>query len=420
MSRARTARARPCFRPTALRLVHLSDLHLGFRQYQRLTPAGINQREADVAASFKRAIDRVIELRPELVVIGGDVFHTVRPTNPAIVHAFQQFSRLRAALPDTLVVMVAGNHDTPRSTETGCILRLFRELGIVAVTDRPERLDFPERDLSILAVPDVPGTRPRLVPEGAARHQVLLLHGEVEGMLPPHAAAVDRAALEITKEELGAERWSYVALGHYHVYRQIAPNAYYSGSIDYTSANAWGELYEQRVGGIPGKGLIEHDLESGRHTFHPIAATRDLVDLPPINARGLAVGDIDAAIRAAVDGCPGGIDDKVVRLVIRDIPRHVARDLDHKAVREYKRRALHFLVDTRRPEMVRAASSGAPGRRPSLADVVREKLQSRATDPQVDREALVALGLHYLALAESEHAGLGMAAGAAAPQEGGE
>jgi len=68
-----------------VRLLHLSDLHLGFRQFQRTTPAGINQREWDVAQSFTRAIDRVIELRPDLVLIAGDVFHTVRPTNPAIL-----------------------------------------------------------------------------------------------------------------------------------------------------------------------------------------------------------------------------------------------------------------------------------------------------------------------------------------------
>ena len=62
-----------------MRLVHLADLHLGFRQYQRLTPAGINQREADVAGTFRRALDRVIALRPDLVLVAGDVFHTVRP-----------------------------------------------------------------------------------------------------------------------------------------------------------------------------------------------------------------------------------------------------------------------------------------------------------------------------------------------------
>src|SRR6185369_9381962 len=112
-----------------MRLVHLADIHLGFRQYQRQTPAGINQREADVAAAMRRVIDKVIELKPDLVLIAGDVFHTVRPTNPAILHAFIQFSRLTSSLPGTRIVMVAGNHDTPRSAETGSILKLFSQLG---------------------------------------------------------------------------------------------------------------------------------------------------------------------------------------------------------------------------------------------------------------------------------------------------
>src|SRR5688500_1398814 len=105
-----------------MRLAHLSDLHLGYRQYQRQPPGGINQREAEVAAAFTRAIDGVVAVRPDVIVFGGDIFHTVRPTNPAILHAFAQFSRLRAALPDVPVVVVAGNHDTPRAVETGCIL----------------------------------------------------------------------------------------------------------------------------------------------------------------------------------------------------------------------------------------------------------------------------------------------------------
>ncbi|HEY2855413.1 MAG TPA: DNA repair exonuclease [Gemmatimonadaceae bacterium] len=384
-----------------MRLVHLSDLHLGFRQYQRLTPGGINQREADVARSFQSAIGRTIELRPELVLVGGDVFHNVRPTNPAIVHAFLQFSRLRAALPQTTVVMVAGNHDTPRAAETGSILRLFRELGIHVAYADAERFHFADLNLSVLAVPDVPGKRPAFTPDPQARYNVLLLHGEVQGMLPAHAASADRAALEIPLSELGAAMWDYVALGHYHVYRQIEPNAYYSGSLDYTSANTWGELFEERAAGVPGKGIIERNLESGAQTFHPLPPSRPIIDLPPISARGLTVAEVDERILASVNGCRGGIEDKIVRLIVRDLPRHIARDLDHKALRELKRRALHFHLDTRRPEMVRLAGHGAPGKRPSLADVVREKLMSRVLESDIDRKELVALGLRYLAEAES-------------------
>jgi hypothetical protein len=297
--------------------------------------------------------------------------------------------------------MVAGNHDTPRAAETGSILRLFRELGIHVAYADAERFKFTDLDLSVLAVPDVPGKRPAFTPDPQARYNVLLLHGEVQGMLPAHAASADRAALEIPLSELGAAMWDYVALGHYHVYRQIEPNAYYSGSLDYTSANTWGELFEERAAGVPGKGIIERNLESGAQTFHPVPPSRPIIDLPPISARGLTVAEVDERIVASVNGCRGGIEDKIVRLIVRDLPRHIARDLDHKALREFKRRALHFHLDTRRPEMVRLAGHGAPGKRPSLADVVREKLMSRVLESDIDRKELVALGLRYLAEAES-------------------
>ncbi len=44
--------------------------------------------------------------------------------------------------------------------------------------------------------------------------------------------------------------------------------------------------------------------------------------------------------------------------------------------------------------------NGAPGRRPSLMDVVRDKLRERVVPADVDRDALVELGVHYLREAE--------------------
>ncbi|MCU0621560.1 MAG: metallophosphoesterase [Gemmatimonadales bacterium] len=103
-----------------MKLAHLADPHLGIRQYHRLTPAGINQREADVANAFRAAIDDVIAVRPDAVVVAGDLFHAVRPSNAAIVFAFRQFQRLREALPAAPVVLIAGNHDTPRRSTSRC------------------------------------------------------------------------------------------------------------------------------------------------------------------------------------------------------------------------------------------------------------------------------------------------------------
>ena len=385
-----------------MRLVHLSDLHLGYRQYQRLTPGGVNQREADVAATFRACIDRIIAIAPDLIVVAGDVFHSVRPTNHAILHAFIQFSRLVQSLPGTEIILVAGNHDTPRSTESAGILQLFSQLGLHVVDREARRLSFPGLRASVLAVPDVRGlVRPSLAPDPDAAFNIMVLHGEVQGMLPASSVTGDRAALEISREELGASRWSYVALGHYHVYREIASNAFYSGSIEYTSSNTWGELYEERVAGLTGKGFVERDLASGAHTFHSLLAARQLVDLPPISARGLSVADVDERIRAAVDSCAGGIDDKIVRLLVRDVARHLPRELDHKAIREYKRRSLNFQLDFRAPDALRLHSTGAPGRRPSLQEMVREKLLARPLQPDIDRDSLVEHALAYLEQAQA-------------------
>mgnify|MGYP006358280763 FL=1 len=159
-----------------MKIAHLADLHLGFRQYHRQTPAGINQREADTALAFRQAVDGVLAARPDVVVVAGDLFHSVRPTNAAIVFAFQQFQRIRAALPDAPIVLIAGNHDTPRSTETGSILRLFDELGVDVATHEARRFLYPRLELSVLAVPHealVQAERPVLRPDGSARYEVL-------------------------------------------------------------------------------------------------------------------------------------------------------------------------------------------------------------------------------------------------------
>ncbi len=386
-----------------MRLVHLSDLHLGYRQYQRLTPGGVNQREADVAATFRAVIDRVISLAPDVVVVAGDVFHSVRPTNQAILHAFLQLSRLVRSLPNAVTVLVAGNHDTPRSAETGGILQLFAQLGITVVDRDAQRLSFPERELSILAVPDVLGlVRPALTPDSKARYNVLVLHGEVQGVLPAAIAASERAAVEISQEDLHVADWDYIALGHYHVQREITPNAYYAGSIDYTSTNPWGELYEERVAGLPGKGFVERDLDTGEHVFHHIPAARALVDLPPINARGLTAGEVDDRLRSTIESCDGGIDDKIVRVMIREIPRSIVRELDHKSIRDYKRRALNFNLDLRPPER-RPSVAGAPGKRYllDLKDVVREKLAGRPLDADIDRAAFVERAIAYIEQAQA-------------------
>ena len=377
-----------------MRVVHLSDIHLGFRQYQRLTPSGINQREADVARTFQRAVDQIIALRPDLVLVAGDVFHTSRPSNAAILHAFRQFLRLRSELPGTPVVMVAGDHDTPRTTESGSIMGLFQQIGVEVAAGEPRRISLPELDATVLAVPD--GPVPELSSDPEARHNFLVIHAHVREVVPQYYAELDRASATLSRADLAVADWDYVALGHYHIHVPVARNAFYSGSLDYTSLNVWFDKSEEEEQRLKGKGFIEFDVATGRHVFHVVPAAREFLDLRPISARDLGPAEVNATIERTVEQVKGGIEEKVVRLVVRDIPRSVARELDHRMLRDFKRRALHFALDLRKPEATRRDAAGAPTRRPAVTEVVREQLRARQIPPDLDRERLVDLGMRYL------------------------
>jgi exonuclease SbcD len=380
-----------------VKLAHLADVHLGFRQYHRMTAHGINQREADVAHAFRRALEDVVRCEPDVVVIAGDLFHSVRPSNPAILHSFGQLRQLREQLPEAAIVIVAGNHDAPRSLETGTILKLFEAVGgIHVVTDRMTDLRLEGLDLTLTCVPHaawVGGPRPSLAPPKGSGQKVLVTHGEVTGVLR-REATLEHGGAVFEPGELHADRWDYVALGHYHVAHQVHDNAWYCGSLDYVSPNPWGELTDEAREGREGqKGWLLVELgDRLRVEVRPVALARRLIDLPPIHAAGLGAGKISEQIRKHVAAVRGGIADQIVRQVVYDIPRPIARDLDYASVRDHKASALHFQLDLRRPQPHRAVGVGSPGTRQTLLDLVADYLRRRPLDAEVDREELVSLG----------------------------
>lgn len=390
-----------------VKIAHLADLHLGFRQYHRQTPTGLNQREADVANAFRRAVDGVISARPDAVLIAGDLFHSVRPTNPAILFAFHQLQRLREALPEAPIVVIAGNHDTPRSVETGSILALFESLGVDVAADEARRLAYPRLGLSILAVPHnaliAPG-RPAFEPAGTEPHQVLMLHGEVEGIFPADRSAIEYGGAVVTPQDLARGGWSYVALGHYHVQREVAPRTWYSGSLEYVSPNPWGELAEERALGQSGKGWLLVDLPSGKVERQPVVLARRLHDLPPLDGQGRSAAELDQALADAVGSIKGGHADQVVRQVMRNVPRHIGRELNHTAIRALKAEALHFQLDLRRPELHRETGVGSPGRRRTLPELVQEYLERRLLPAELDRGQFVRRGTELMEAVEREWA----------------
>jgi len=383
-----------------VKLAHLADLHLGFRQYDRQTPRGGNQREADVADAFRRAVDDLLEQRPNLILVAGDVFHSVRPTNSAILFLFKEVHRLRSGLPDTPIVMIAGNHDTPRSTETGTILRLYEALGVHVVIEAAQYLTFSKLDCSVLAAPHqalAQPDRPALRPQRGTTFNVLLVHGQLPG-LGEQRGTMEYGGAPVQLEDLAPAQWDYVALGHYHVAREIEKNAWYAGSLEYVAPNPWGQLQDEEEYGARGKGYLLVHLPGSRVEFRPVDQTRKHIDLPSIDGKGLTPNQLDERIAAHVAAAKPAIDGQIVRQLVFDVSRATARDLDHAAIRGYKARALHYQLDLRRPEAHRDETAGGPfAQRQTLPETVQTFLEHRPLDADLDRAEFVRLGVDYVA-----------------------
>ncbi len=384
-----------------MKIAHLADVHLGFRQFQRLDASGVNQREADVAAAFRRAIDAVIDRRPDAVLIAGDLFHTVRPTNRAIIEAFTGLRRLRAALPDAPVALIAGNHDTPRSVEAGSILKLMAALGVDVVDDTTRRLHYPALGLSVLAVPHAALFDQRRSDEwrrdARARHNVLMLHPEIPGLFPEGVTDYGGARVDLAELGGGGEgAFDYVALGHYHIVHEAAPHIWYSGSLEYTSPNVWGEWREEHRRGLT-KGFLIADLDAGTVERVSIPPRRSVWDFEWLDADGMTAEALDTAIRARLAELPFPLEGGVVRQVVLNVPRALAQALDHDALRAFRAAALHLHLDLRRPEPEgRRVGIGGPAVRQPLPDLVAQYLARRPLDADLERERLIQLGRGYL------------------------
>src|SRR5438876_3074397 len=100
-----------------MRVAALGDAHLGRSYYPCTTPAGVNQRQRDFEVSFEAAVELALAQQPDLVIWLGDVFDHPRPSYRSFRVAQRALARLREH--GAGVVVISGNHDTPRLPGTG-------------------------------------------------------------------------------------------------------------------------------------------------------------------------------------------------------------------------------------------------------------------------------------------------------------
>lgn len=328
-------------------IAHLSDLHLGFRAYGRVE-GGVDVRERDVAAAFERASQEIVKIAPGVVVIAGDVFDRPDPPAGAVVALARGLEVLRAALPETPVLMVAGPRDTPRREGDPGALAVFDSFpNVEAATGLVRSILFERLGLHACLVPYRAVTRHPPVPpepDPRMRWNLLVLHAQ--------QATRSHGGVHVDPAE-----WSYVALGGEHRRTEVGPRARYAGSLERVALDPWDEAADE-------KGFLTVDLERGRISFHPIPG-RPVVALAPVKVGRGDPARLRRRVREVTGEVPGGIVAKIVRLRLDGAEPADLLALQGEPLRALRAQALHLTVEAGR-ELRTPADAWLPVDGPSL------------------------------------------------------
>ena len=207
------------------RLLHMADIHLGAR-HQDLGEAAAQQRERQFAA-FRRAIDLALAEKVDVVLVAGDLFDSNQQPKRSVERAVAEFRRLAEA--GIRTVLIPGTHDVydPAS--------IYRVHDIAAMAGQkpgsemvtlltPERAEvvFPGLDLIVFGrvaatkrMAHSPLAGFSAADDPRARWRVALVHGSlrIEGKLEDDNVI-------FTEGEIVASGLDYLALGHWHSFRQ--------------------------------------------------------------------------------------------------------------------------------------------------------------------------------------------------------
>ncbi len=202
-----------------MQIVHMADIHLGARPYH------YDELKQDIIEAFRISIEYVLRVKPDALIIAGDLFDRPRIDHSIIIDAMTQIRMI--ADRGIKVILAHGEHDTPgRRDKT--ILELLamaidnvyapRPSGSVEEVVRNSTIRLERGVVSVYKFYKVHIERQRsfartLLPaykkylHGMSKPRVFVAHIGVEGPLPPDATIVNVNDLPDIE---------YAALGHHH------------------------------------------------------------------------------------------------------------------------------------------------------------------------------------------------------------
>jgi len=249
--------------------VHVADLHLGYTQYN------LEARREDFDKVFKEVVDKAIELKPDFMLIAGDIFQHARPSNVTLESAIDNFKHLRdARIP---VLAVDGSHDSAPNMITGTILNPLDSAGLIRYLPRHKSACWSNENCYVYGVPNFRTRRrteeqlPIFLEENgpeldSSKFNIFLFHMalDIPNATPPHMEAE-------ASPDMIPEGFNYYAGGHVHSPSKTPFKhglLVYSGcteTVSYEDANVEKSFYHVEVNEKGNTKLHRIKLETPRH-----------------------------------------------------------------------------------------------------------------------------------------------------------
>jgi len=313
--------------------VHVADLHLGYAQYN------LDVRREDFENAFKEVVDKTIELKPDFMIIAGDLFHHARPSNVTLETTITNFRRLRdAGIP---VLTVDGGHDSAPNIVTGTILNPLDRAGLIHYLPRHEGASWRNDNCYVYGVPNFrtktrTGEQLPLFLEqnkpspDPSLFNIFSLHMalDIPYVTPPHIEAE-------ASPELMPEGFNYFAGGHVH---QPSINKLKGGLLVYSGCTETVNYDDARID----KGFYHVEVnEKGAPKLNRInlETTRKFVVLEPDFTGMLPAKITESAVKLVKENDEEGA---IIVLVLKgELPAEANRaEVDLAQIREAAKKAL--------------------------------------------------------------------------------
>lgn len=309
-----------------MKILHFSDTHLGYQAFDRVTDDGINAREQDVYNAFERVVERILEIKPQVVIHSGDFFHRPSPSNRALTFGLEQLRRIgQAGIP---TVIISGNHETPKTIYNAPILRALRTMELVhpIFGEQWETVEF--ENLVVHGVPHINDNRLQInelerITPSADKFNILMLHTSLgkRYLMEEYGEQVFPAQFE--SKLLG---FQYIALGHWHNRQQIDlhPNAWYSGSTE--------RLSDTEIGAEKGFLLLDIQPDHSFEVSFEAIETRPWLRWERNGCHEISVAELEAELELFKTN--NSCADAIISLTFNDIRPEQTLELGNLRLRQ--------------------------------------------------------------------------------------